>query len=242
MRTEIKISLFVFLFFFISLFFIFNGSAFPAQFHYKTQQIIFSFQKELFRSPKFITKIPKNEEKKPSFLLLNNLHFSEFIELETQNTITPEVPPDALETNLIELPQFDIKAPIITTTNPDADFIYKELFKGVVLYPGSSVPGQGYSIILGHSSQYPWEKGNYKSVFSLLNELKNGEQIYIFWEQKPLIFEVQDKKIFVPWPKGTETTETIFPPNNEEKILILQSCWPVGIASKRVAIKTVLVR
>jgi len=118
--------------------------------------------------------------------------------------------------------------------------IYKKLKQGVVLYPGSNIPGQGYSIIIGHSSQYPWQSGRYKSVFSLLSELQIGDKIYVYWEQEPLVFEVQEKKIFLPWPKGNEIKETVFPHENKP-ILILQSCWPVGVAYKRVAVKTVLI-
>lgn len=233
MFKDLKLFFQIFLVIFIVLFFIINGSAFPSWLSYKTTELIESFQKELFRLPNFLARSPLPEDE--------NSIDEESIP-ETQNLILPIVPPEASKANIIELPKFNIKAPIITVTNPDLDLIYKELKKGVVLYPGSSIPGQGYSIIIGHSSQYPWEEGNYKSVFSLLNELKPRDQIYIFWEQKPLVFEVVETKIFIPWPKGTETTETIFPPNNEESILILQSCWPVGVASKRVAVKTVLVR
>ena len=43
-----------------------------------------------------------------------------------------------------------------------------------------------------------------------------------------MAFKVEDKKIFLPYPKGEYTTESIFSPNSSENILILQSCWPVG--------------
>jgi len=241
MTTDVKISLFAFLFLFLGLFFIFNGSAFPTWFNYKFQEITHLFQSELFRSPKFLTKIPNVEENKIDSSM-DNFLFPSFSPTEIENIVLPSIPEEANEVNIIELPKFNIKAPIITVKTPDLDLIYKELKKGVVLYPGSTNPSQGYSIIIGHSSQYPWEKGNYKSVFSLLNELDTGDQIYIFWEQQPLVFEFVDKKIFIPWPKGSETTETIFPPSNEETILVLQSCWPVGVASKRVAVKMVLVK
>jgi len=153
----------------------------------------------------------------------------------------PAVPIEAENSNILEMPQFGIKTPILQVETTNSKLIYKKLKQGVVLYPGSDIPGKGYSIIIGHSSQYPWSSGRYKSVFSLLNQLKQGDKIYVFWNQKPLVFEVKEKNIFLPWPKGTESTETIFPPS-DEVTLILQSCWPVGIASKRVAVKTVLVR
>ena len=138
------------------------------------------------------------------------------------------------------MPEFNITAPIWTVEKPDLKLIYKTLKLGVVLYPGTAFPGQGYSIIIGHSSQYPWQPGRYKSVFSLLSELKVGDKIYLYWDNKPLVFEVTAKTVFLPWPKGNETTETIFPPEGKKPILILQSCWPVGVAYKRVAVKAIL--
>jgi sortase (surface protein transpeptidase) len=75
----------------------------------------------------------------------------------------------------------------------------------------------------------------------LLNELTIGDRIYVFWKQKPLVYEVVDKKIFLPYPKGEAYTENIFPPNSNEKTLILQSCWPVGVDYKRIAVKTKLI-
>ncbi len=153
----------------------------------------------------------------------------------------PVVPAEALTQNLLELPKFGITAPIGTVSTENKKEIYATLKKGVIIYPTTSLPGGEYSIILGHSSRYPWEPGKYKAVFSLLNELAVGDRINVFWNQKALVYEVVDKKIFLPYPKGESYTENIFPPNSNEKTLILQSCWPVGVDYKRIAIKTKLI-
>jgi LPXTG-site transpeptidase (sortase) family protein len=243
MIDNIKLFLKIFIVFFAIVFFILNGTAFPAWISYKTQQLNTAFQEELFRLPGFLTKVPSLEETSPEEIdpsfVINNDSFP--ILTEKPNITLPAIPVEANEANILELPQFNIKAPIRKFTSSNLDLIYEELKKGVVLYPGSSIPGQGYSVIIGHSSQYPWESGKYRTVFALLNELQPGDKIYVFWEQTPMVFEVKDKKIFIPWPQGSETTETIFPPS-DELTLILQSCWPVGAASKRVAVKTVLVK
>lgn len=230
MFKDLKLFFQIFLIIFIILFFIFNGSAFFSLANYKINKLIEVAEKELIRIPPFLTKIQSSEP------LLKS--FRRKVQIQKLDII---IPPEAENFNILELPQFAIKAPILEVEKPDLKTIYAKLKQGVVLYPGSNIPGQGYSIIIGHSSQYPWESGRYKSVFSLLNQLEPGDKIYVFWQQKPLIFEVKEKKIFLPWPKGTESTETIFSPS-DEPTLILQSCWPVGVASKRVAVKTVLVR
>jgi sortase (surface protein transpeptidase) len=48
----------------------------------------------------------------------------------------------------------------------------QELEKGVVRYPGTAKPGEkGNAFIFGHSSNYPWIKGEYNSAFVLLDQL-----------------------------------------------------------------------
>lgn len=228
MFKDLKLFFQIFFIIFIISFFIFNGAAFFDLVGYKINKLTGAIKQELIHAPSFLTNLPTQEE----------------IQSLIPTIISPVIqliPPEAENANILEIPQFNIKAPILRVETPDSGIIYKTLKQGVVLYPGSDIPGKGYSIIIGHSSQYPWDSGRYKSVFSLLNQLGQGDKIYVFWNQKPLVFEVRDKKIFLPWPKGTESTETIFPPS-DEITLVLQSCWPVGVASKRVAVKTVLVR
>jgi len=219
-------------------FFIFNGGAFFDLVNYKISKLTDGVKQELVRAPSFFEDFSSESGMLPpiSNIISGGLHT---INLPAINL--PAIPVEAESFNLLEMSQFNIKVPILEVETPDSGTIYKKLKQGVVLYPGSDIPGNGYSIIIGHSSQYPWSPGRYKSVFSLLNQLEQGDRIYVFWDQKPLVFEVRDKNIFLPWPKGTESTETIFPPS-DEITLILQSCWPVGVASKRVAVKTVLVR
>jgi len=222
-RRDLKLFSRIFAIIFIIVFFIFNGTAFGAIVSYKIRHLIVVLKEEMTRPP-----------------TLFDLTTVTSLTRDQKMITLPTVPLEAQTANILELPEFGIKAPIWKIDTPDLKLIYKKLKQGVVLYPGSALPGQGYAIIIGHSSQYPWQSGKYKSVFSLLSELQKGDKIYVYWEQKPLVFEVQEKKIFLPWPKGNEITETIFPPENKP-ILILQSCWPVGVAYKRVAVKTILI-
>lgn len=266
---DIKLFFQIFFLVFSIFFVILNGGAFLNLIVYKSKELTSNIFNEITRPPLVLknnkslslsslevnneekrTVPSENQQNQQNQQKKNNILF-EFFDLilssasqkatATNEIISIPLPQEAEKSNLLELPRFGIKAPILTVDQPDLTIIYAKLKQGVVLYPGSSLPGQGYSVIIGHSSQYPWQTGRYKSVFSLLNELKPGEKIYVFWEKQPLIFEVKDKKIFLPWPKGQDSTETIFPPSNEPT-LILQSCWPVGVAYKRVAVKTILVK
>jgi LPXTG-site transpeptidase (sortase) family protein len=244
MFKDLKIFFQIFFIIFIISFLIFNGAAFFHLVNYKINKLTDNIKQELVRTPSFLADLSSDPEILPpiSNIISGGLHvFNQSAELSSQVINLPAIPIEAESSNILEMPQFNIQVPILQVETPNSDIIYAKLKQGVVLYPGSDIPGKGYSIIIGHSSQYPWSPGRYKSVFSLLNELEQGDRVYVFWDQKPLVFEVKDKNIFLPWPKGTESTETIFPPS-DEITLILQSCWPVGVASKRVAVKTVLVR
>jgi len=235
MLKDIKLFFQLFFIIFIISFLIFNGAAFFDLVGYKTNKLTKAIKEELIRTPSFLADFSSDSGILPPISnIISGGLISPIINL-------PSIPIEAESSNILEIPQFGIKTPILQVATTNSKIIYEKLKQGVVLYPTSDIPGKGYSIIIGHSSQYPWSPGKYKSVFSLLNQLKEGDKIYVFWNQKPLVFKVRNKKIFLPWPKGTESTETIFPPS-DESTLVLQSCWPVGIASKRVAVETVLVR
>ena len=71
--------------------------------------------------------------------------------------------------------------------------ILKDLENGVLMYPGSAMPGKGGTVIVGHSSSNsPWNK--YSNVFSLLNRLQVGDLIYISHNDKNYVYTVSNKK------------------------------------------------
>ncbi len=244
MFKGLKLFLLIFLLSFLITFLIVDGGTIFTIVFYNIRQGIKWGINELTRPP--FTYQGNSLSFSPHLLIKKStplLSFSPTSSIATMSSyytkITP--PPEAEKENVLVLPKFNIIAPIKVVEKPKSWLIYEKLRQGVVLYPGSAIPGEGYSIIIGHSSQYPWKPGNYKRVFSLLAELKRGDKIYVFWNKKPLVFEVREKKIFLPWPKGPDITETVFPPNSQPT-LILQSCWPVGVAYKRIAVRTVLIK
>jgi len=80
----------------------------------------------------------------------------------------------------ISIPSIEINAPIVLEKSLDSGIILKRLEDGVVHYSYSPLPGEkGTSIILGHSSAYPWYRGKYGSVFALLSNLKKGDAVNV---------------------------------------------------------------
>jgi LPXTG-site transpeptidase (sortase) family protein len=107
----------------------------------------------------------------------------------------------------------------------------QELEKGVVRYPGTALPGEkGNAFIFGHSSNYPWVKGEYNEVFALLDHLEFGDQIIVYYNQKKFVYTIREKKIVRPG--DVRALER----NPEASELSLMTCWPIGTTLKRMLV------
>ncbi|MDO8495208.1 MAG: sortase [bacterium] len=135
----------------------------------------------------------------------------------------------------LEIPAIGVKAPVVLEKSVDSQKIFDRLEEGVVHYSDSPLPGQrGTAIILGHSSAYPWYKGDYGSIFALLGKLKAGDQIYVNDSGKMLTYSVTESVIFNPFSHDKSVDQIVATDNSS---IILVSCWPVGTNSKRIAVK-----
>ncbi len=133
------------------------------------------------------------------------------------------------------IPKININAPIVFADTTNNKIIFEKLEQGIVHYPNSVVPGQvGNSVLLGHSSAYPWYKGNYGSIFALLNRLEQNDEIIVFYEKHKYIYKVQSKQVI--------NNQVYINEQNKKSQIVLLSCWPVGTAWKRILIKGVLTR
>jgi len=136
--------------------------------------------------------------------------------------------------NSLEIPKIEVSAPLIFVE--DIDKVYKTLDRGVVHYPGSVLPGEpGQTIILGHSAPPNWPDINYDNVFSRLNELNEGDEVFVYFDHREYVYSVI-KKIFLE--KGEEIPENGL--TNSDNMLILISCWPPGKDIRRIAVEAKL--
>lgn len=129
-----------------------------------------------------------------------------------------------------------VSAPIVFGVPDDNDVIYDNLEKGVVHYSNTAKPGApGTAIILGHSSAYPWYRGDYGAVFALLSKLKPGDRFYVQYEDnRTFVYEMKESLIFNPFANDQRLTDLESAPGNH---LILISCYPVGTNYRRIAIQ-----
>jgi LPXTG-site transpeptidase (sortase) family protein len=134
----------------------------------------------------------------------------------------------------LTIPSIGVEAPIVFPESKNEYVLQKALEKGVIYWPDSTpINEKGTITILGHSSAYPWYQGDYGSVFSLLNKLKEGDSIFLFSNEEKYVYKVVGKEIKAPKDLSLETQE-------EESILYLISCWPINTDWRRIAVKAML--
>lgn len=128
-----------------------------------------------------------------------------------------------------------IDAPIIWPEDNSENSLQNALEKGVAFWPESALLGErGTIIILGHSSAYPWYKGNYGSIFSLINKLNPGDEIFLFSQNNKYTYQVIEKEIQMPANLNIAN-------QNNQSILYILSCWPINTNWKRIAVKAIAI-
>lgn len=128
-----------------------------------------------------------------------------------------------------------VNAPIVFGIPDDNDLIYDGLEDGVVHYSATTKPGTpGTAFILGHSSAYPWYRGDYGAVFALLSKLKPGDRFYVqYSDNRTFVYEMQESIIFNPFKEDERLARLEQLDGNN---LILISCYPVGTNYLRIAV------
>jgi LPXTG-site transpeptidase (sortase) family protein len=195
-----------------------------------------------------------------AFLLLNARFVEKSIQyslapgtIKTRNTLEDAIRLLPLSQKVSEKPLPDsarlvidsigVSAPIVFGTPDDNDLIYDELENGVVHYSSSPKPGlPGAALILGHSSAYPWYRGDYGAVFALLSKLKTGERFYVQYEDnRTFVYEVSGAVIFNPFVKDDQSEALERMEQEGGSSIILISCYPVGTSYRRIAVQAKVV-
>ncbi len=106
-------------------------------------------------------------------------------------------------------------------------------------YKGSALPGEtGNTFIYGHSV-LPWffNPKNYKTIFSTLGDLEEGDRFSINYNGKELVYEVKEKNVLPP--NEVNPLEIWRPKYLNESTVTLMTCWPAGTKTKRLLVKAI---
>jgi len=131
----------------------------------------------------------------------------------------------------IHIPKIGIKAPVSFKADTINESYFQQLLQsGTVHYPNTATPGtKGNSVIFGHSSGRWWAPGEYKFIFSKLDQLETGDKIFIDYSNTRYMYEVVAERIIVP------TNLSILDQDTDHQLTLL-TCYPVGSNAKRLII------
>jgi LPXTG-site transpeptidase (sortase) family protein len=202
--------------------------------------ILYGFFFVLINSPAYITKLKyfwrtevQNREIPKSD---NNLTL-----LKPASVITPTIPtmPNGqsidqfllshVPNNHVVIPKINVDAPV--TWEAPEDTILADLEKGLAQYQGTALPGEnGNVFVVGHSSNYWWDKGLFNQVFALLDKVNNGDRIYVTYNNKPYVYQVESIKVVKP-----NDIEVLNP--TDHSVITLMTCTPVGTTLNRLIVQ-----
>ena len=137
---------------------------------------------------------------------------------------------ERMEPDMLLIEHLGIKAPIVEAESNNETEFQKALSRGVVRYPNGARVGElGNVYIFGHSSDYLWKEGEYRTVFALLPKISVGD-IIVASDQAGRVFRytVRETKVISP-----NDTSVLSQYGRLERILTLQASYPVGTALKR---------
>jgi len=137
---------------------------------------------------------------------------------------------------LVSVPKILAEAIIVPNVSPsDRKTFNKILGNGsVAMVTGSDNPGSGNNSLIymfSHSTLQDIFGARKNAVFYLLGELKDGDQIYIYFEGNKYVYEVYKSEVVA----GNETKYLDYKEEDAE-VLILQTCWPPGTNWKRLLV------
>jgi len=121
----------------------------------------------------------------------------------------------------IQVPAINVDAPIVQGDG------WEQLKKGVGQHIGSANPGQeGNLVLTAHNDVFG-------EIFRRLDELKKGDQITVYTNQRAYIYIVTGSEIVMP------TEVEVMSPTPQETITLI-SCYPYRVDNKRIVIKGLL--
>lgn len=124
--------------------------------------------------------------------------------------------------NYLVIPVLGVESPMVWVDSTEESALQQKLKEGVAHYPGTANPGEkGNAFIFGHSSYYWWDWSEYSNVFATLEQIKAGDKILIYYNQKLYIYEVRETKVVDP------TDLSVIEQGNKHE-LTLMTCTPLG--------------
>jgi len=165
-----------------------------------------------------------------ALILLNGGFFLKQVNYWWQQDVTGngfEINDIAGESDRIAIPRIGVEAPLLYVDTVDEGRLQEALIDGVVHYWGTAMPGEyGNAYFFGHSSNFPTKPGEFKTVFALLTQLREGDEIMITNHfGTKYTYRILDREIIKP-----NRTDVVSQGDSSKRILTLQTSYPLGLA------------
>lgn len=147
------------------------------------------------------------------------------------NNKTSEIIPADKDFSII-IPKINANTKVVRNVNPYEPKEYqKALTQGVAHASGTATPDQsGNVFIFAHSATNWYQANQYNAVFYLLNKLKTGDSIIVYFNNIPYNYSVDEIKFVNP------NNINYLSNNLNTNTLTLMTCWPPGTALKRLIV------
>lgn len=162
--------------------------------------------------------------------VLSGLTNSSESELTNVNTWFPTKPQ---KKNNLPVTLYHISIPKLNIEGAEVAIAGDDLSEHLIHYGGTPLPGQyGNGVIFGHSTlpQF-YNPKNYKSIFSTLPSLENGDKVTLFFDGITYTYIVEDKVVVEP--TDLSPLEQKF----DDSYITLVTCVPPGTYWKRLNVK-----
>ncbi len=131
----------------------------------------------------------------------------------------------------IRIPAIFLDEPVVFNVDPNDNSQYTQALKEGIAHASSTAfpdnPGLGY--YFAHSSSGEVDLRN-NAIFYLLGKLKEGDKIFIWYDQKKFEYQVYGQLIVEP-----NEVNFLYQEYDGEKI-VLQTCWPPGSDRQRLLV------
>lgn len=139
----------------------------------------------------------------------------------------------------VKIIKYKITIPKLNIIDASVSIGGEDLMDSLIQYPGTSVPGKvGNSVIFGHSIlPIFYDPDNYLAIFSILDKLTDGDDIYINYNNVIFHYQVYDKFEVKP------TQIEVLRQDEDSSYLSLITCTPPGHPTKpkRLVVRAVIV-
>lgn len=137
----------------------------------------------------------------------------------------------AQDASEISIPTLNAKAPVIVEPSTNENAVQVALENGVVHFGGTAIFGDyGNVVVVGHSSGSPWAPGDFKTVFTLLEKVKQDDEIIVDYKGQRYIYKVTSSEVIKPTDLGV-----LNQPTNVRTISLI-TCTPVGTNTNRLVV------